>query len=288
MCNHNHGMNTQNRTTRESRDPIYFLKQEMKIARLSPQTIKSYLRFVEECLRFSQKDPRSINSNDIKDYLEYLADKSLSASSLNITYSALRFYFERILHRKFFVSIPRAKKEKKLPVVLTKEEILSITKSINHVTHKLIIAMIYGSGLRLSEVINIKVKDLNLKNNILILRSAKGKKDRQTIISKMVANVLIDYIKYKNANDYLFSTNRNGKYTKRSIQQIFYQALADSGIKKQASIHSLRHSFATHLVEADCNLRYIQELLGHKSVATTQIYTKVAVNRLEDVASPLD
>jgi site-specific recombinase XerD len=281
-------MNTSKRTTTEERDPIYFLKQEMKIANLSVQTIKSYLHYVQDALAFVKKDARSIASSDIKDYLEYLADRNLSASSLNTAYSALQFYFVRILHRKFFASIPRAKKDKKLPVVLARDEILAITKSVNNVTHKLILAMIYGSGLRLSEVVNIRVADLDLNNHILTIRGGKGKKDRITIISGKVADVLVVYIKSKSANDYLFVTNRGGKYTKRSVQNIFYTALHSSGIKKTASVHSLRHSFATHLVEAGCNLRYVQELLGHKNVTTTQIYTRVAVNNLSLIQSPLD
>lgn len=281
-------MNTSLRTTVESRDPMYLLKQEMKIAKFSQRTIKTYLHYVDEALRFSGKEARSIDSGDIKDYLEYLADRGLAASSLNTAYSAVRFYFEHILNRKFFGNIPRAKKDKKLPVVLHRAEILAITKSITNITHKLILAMIYGSGLRLSEVINIRVADLDFASNLLAVRGAKGRKDRLTIMAHQVAVVLEQYVRRKEAGDLVFTTNRGGKYTDGTVQQIFYRSLAAAGIKKRASVHSLRHSFATHLIEDGCNLRYVQELLGHKNIMTTQLYTRVASHNLQKINSPLD
>jgi len=280
-------MNTQKRTTRQARDSMYFFEQEMKISGLSQKTIKSYLYYVQDCLNFVKKDIKSVSSADIKDYLEKLKDSGLSASTLNTAYSALQFYFSRILRRKLFYSIPRAKKSKKLPEVFTKKEVLAITKAVKNITHKLILALMYSSGLRVSEVVNIKVKDLDFDNNLLFVRGGKGSKDRLTIMSKMVADVLYLYIKDKSTNDYLFLTNRGGKYTERTVQKIFQQALFSSNIKKQASCHSLRHSFATHLLENGIDIRYIQELLGHNNIRTTQLYTKVVNPNLKKVKSPL-
>ncbi|MFH1412587.1 MAG: site-specific tyrosine recombinase/integron integrase [bacterium] len=276
------------RTTISERDPIYNLIQEMKLRRFSRNTISSYLYYTKDVLRFANKAPDNINSTDVKDYLESLVDSGLSASTLNTAYSALQFYFSKILHRKFFVHIPRAKKDKILPEVFTKEEVLAIIKSVNNVTHKLILAVMYSSGLRVSEVIILSVKDIDFSAGMVIVRRGKGAKDRKTIMSKKVGNVLLDYVKKKTVNDFVFITNRGGKYTDRSVQKIFYDALQAAGIKKQTGCHSLRHSFATHLLEDGYSLRHIQELLGHANVATTQIYTKVTVCNLQNVKNPFD
>jgi len=271
-----------------SQDPLLKLKQEMKLRGFSQKTIKSYIYYITDILEFAKKNPKTINSKDIRSYLEKLANKGMSASTLNSAYSALKFYFEKILKRKFFGSIPRSKKIKQLPVVLTKNEIKKILSSVKNVKHKLILAAIYSSGLRVSEVVQIKVSDLDIENKMLFLREAKGKKDRTTIISKKVLEVLKKYIKNKKPDNYLFESSRGGKMTERSIQKIFSQALKTSKIKKQASCHSLRHSFATHLLEDGTDIRYIQSLLGHKRLETTQIYTKVANNIIKNIKSPLD
>ena len=220
--------------------------------------------------------------------MEKLADASKSSSTINNAHSALKFYFEKILKRKFFGNIPRSKKAKKIPVVLTKDEVKKILSSVENVKHKLILAVMYSSGLRVSEVTHIRVRDLSPENKMLFVREAKGMKDRSTIISEKVLEVLKKYIKNKKADNYIFESNRGGKMTDRSVQKIFSQALQKSGIRKKASCHSLRHSFATHLLESGTDIRYIQSLLGHKRLETTQIYTKVADNMIKNIKSPLD
>jgi site-specific recombinase XerD len=221
--------------------------------------------------------------------LEHLADKNFSASTLNTAYSALKFYFEKILYRRFFMNIPRAKRPKKLPETLTKEEVRKILGVIQNVKHKLLLGLMYSSGLRVSEIVNCRVKDLDFENRLLKVRQAKGAKDRITILSEKVAGVLVKYVKNKNLDDYIFESKWSKGLTERSVQKIFTEALIKkSGIKKSASCHSLRHSFATHLLEAGTSIRYIQELLGHKRLETTQIYTKVARNNLQNIKSPLD
>ncbi len=286
-------MNTQNiynKTRRVERDPMYNLERELKIRGFSPKTIKSYLYYNRDFLRKANKGPLDINNDDIKEYLLVLKNKNLANSSLNVAINAIKFYYTQILKRKFFTdkNIIRTKKSKKLPIVLTIDEVKKILKSVNNVKHKLILAVVYSSGLRVSEVPKIKIKHLDLENRMLRVEQAKGAKDRVTIISKKVADVLEKYIKNKDQDDYLFESSRGGRLTERSVQKIFSQALKASGLKKQASTHCLRHSFATHLLETGYDIRYIQELLGHARLETTQIYTKVASNKLKEIKSPLD
>ncbi|MDD5731679.1 MAG: tyrosine-type recombinase/integrase [Patescibacteria group bacterium] len=263
------------------------LRQEMSLRGFSQSTVESYLYYVENFIRFIRKSPKEVNSSDIKTYLEKLIKEGKSSSTINTAYSALQFYFEKILRRKFFVNIPRTKKSKKLPVVLTKEEVLQILGAVNNVKHKLILALMYSSGLRVSEVVDLKVCDLDLESRLLTVRQSKGNKDRTTIISDKVADVLKKYLANKNGKELVFGSDFGGKLTTRTVQSIFHDAIKKTSIKKEATCHSLRHSFATHLLESGTDIRYIQELLGHNSVQTTQIYTKVTNYGLKNIKSPL-
>ena len=271
-----------------SQNPMLKLERELKIRGFSHETIKSYLYYNRKFLKFTKKNPKITRNEDIKRYLEYLASKNLSNTTLNLVINALKFYYTQILKRKFFSDIKHPKKVKHLPVVLSENEIKKILDSISNKKHKLILALIYAAGLRVSEIVRLKIKDLDFENNLLIVRQSKSKKDRQTLIPKKLTKALKDSVQNKNANDYIFESNRDGRLTERSVQKVFLKALKSAKIKKPATCHSLRHSFATHLLEKGINIRYIQELLGHKRLETTQIYTKVAGSRLKEIKSPLD
>lgn len=270
-----------------SQDPILKLRQEMKLMGFSQKTIKSYLYYITEVLKFANKGPKNITGDDVRNYLEILADNKKSSSTLNTAYSALKFYFERILRRRFFINIPRAKKDKKLPEVLNKDEIKKIFSAVGNVKHKLLLGLIYSSGLRVSEAVNAKAGDLDFSNKTMIVRQGKGAKDRMTILSEKIAGVLERYARNKKMDDYVFESERGGKLTERTAQKVFSEALKKSGIQKNASCHSLRHSFATHLLEAGTDIRYIQELLGHAKLETTQVYTKVTNSAIKNIKSPL-
>lgn len=271
-------------------DLISRFQQEMRIRNLSPRTIKSYSHYITEILNYTRKSAREIDSQDVRGYLEKLANQNCSASTLNLAYSALKLYFGKILRRRFFVFLPRAKAEKRLPVVFNKGEVKKLLKSIQNEKHQLILSLIYSAGLRVSEVVKIKVQDLDFDNNLLFIRQSKGKKDRRTIFSKNLGFKLKDYIKEgnKKGDNLLFSSMQGGQLTTRTIQKIFFNALNNSKIDKKASCHSLRHSFATHLLENGTDIRYIQELLGHRKLETTQVYTQVANHKLKDIQNPLD
>ncbi|PIR78497.1 MAG: integrase, partial [Candidatus Magasanikbacteria bacterium CG10_big_fil_rev_8_21_14_0_10_36_16] len=268
--------------------PIVLFKQEMKLRGFSNKTIKSYLYYTQECLRFARVGADEVTTKIVRDYLEYLADNGKSASTLNVAYSSLDLYFGKILHRRFFVNIPRAKKTKKLPVVLSKEEINKMLEVTINKKHHFIISLFYGTGLRLEELQNIKMKDIDLDRGMLRVFQGKGKKDRMAIIPKKLVEILANQIKLKTPSDYLFTSNRIKKMSSRSIQKIVTSSAIKAGIAKKVSPHTLRHSFATHLLENGTDIRYIQELLGHAKLETTQIYTHVANKNLAMIVSPLD
>ena len=283
-------MNAQSRTTRIERDPMYNLERELKIRGFSRKTIKAYLHYNRKFLDFARKSPKEISNEDIKRYLEYLANKKVSNATLNLAINALKFYYTQVLKRRFFSDIKHPQKEKRLPVILTKDEIRRMLEVTANLKHKLLMEIMYASGLRVSEIIKLKINDIDLEEGIIRVNLGKGKKDRQTILSKRAIEDLKMYLQKRNDNNpYMFPGAQNkGHLSTRSVQKIVLQAAKLAGIKKGISCHSLRHSFATHLLEKGVDIRYIQKLLGHKRLETTQIYTKVSIQKLKEIESPLD
>ncbi|MEA2021464.1 MAG: tyrosine-type recombinase/integrase [Candidatus Caldatribacteriota bacterium] len=188
--------------------------------------------------------------------------------------------------RKYYLQRP--KKERKLSDVLSEEDITKILKSINNLKHKCIIYLIYSAGLRLSEMVNLKTTCIDSNRKQIRIREAKSKKDRITLLSETVLVILRKYYKVYKPKEWLFEGQYGKQYSKRSVQKIFKNALRKSGINKNASVHTLRHSFATHLLEHGTDLRYIQELLGHKNSKTTEIYTHVTKTAMNKIVSPID
>ncbi|MCI2425886.1 tyrosine-type recombinase/integrase [Candidatus Acetothermia bacterium] len=219
-----------------------------------------------------------------------MADRQVSNATLNLAINSLKFYYTQVLKRKFFFDIKHPKKEKRLPVILTKDEIRSMLEVTKNLKHKLLMEIMYASGLRVSEVIKLKMKNIDLEEGIIRVNLAKGEKDRQTILSKRAIEDLKTFLETrKDDNQYLFTGAQNkGHLSTRSAQKIVLQAAKLAGIKKDISCHNLRHSFATHLLEKGVDIRYIQKLLGHKRLETTQIYTQVSTQKLKEIGSPLD
>lgn len=276
-----------NNTTVLGRDPMFRLEQEMKIRNFSKKTIKSYLYYNKELLRFaSLKSPLEITKKDIKDYLEYLYDSGRSTSTVNLTINALKFYYEGLLHRKFFISeagIKRPKKEKRLPVVLSKEEIIRMISAVNNLKHKLIIQILYSTGMRISELRNLQINHVDFNRRSVLVRQGKGKKDRITVISDTVLRNIEKYLKEFQPLKYIFESYKpEHKITVRSLQKVVTEIAQKVRIKKKVTAHTLRHSFATHMLENNVNLRYIQAMLGHARLETTQIYTRVAINKFNE------
>ena len=271
-------------------DTFEKLRNELISRKYSTKTVKSYIGYNIKLLKFTEKTPIEINNEDIINFLAYLAEeKDLSTSSLNITISALKFYYGNILKQNFVYEIKRPKKDKKLPVILSLEEVENIISSVNNPKHKIIIMLAYSGGLRVSEVVKLKVDDIDTHRKLIHIKGAKGRKDRYTIISDIALKQFNIYINSFQIKDWLFTGQKEGSHiSTRTAQQIFFQSAKKAGITKNISFHSLRHSFATHLLESGVDLRYIQELLGHKSTKTTEIYTHVSNLNLRNINNPLD
>lgn len=266
------------------------LRRELAARKYSTKTIKSYVHYNEDFLKFVKKNPLEVTNEDVKDYLFYLAEtKDTSASTLNIAINALKFYYGEMLKRDFVYEIKRPKKDKKLPVVLSQEEVSRILSSVDNLKHKAILMLAYSAGLRVSEAVNLKVDDIDQQRRLIHVRAAKGRKDRYTILSEVAFEILRKYREEYGPEEWLFPGAHPKKHiTTRTAQAIFEQAREAAEIQKEVTIHSLRHAFATHLLENGVDLRYIQELLGHKSSKTTEIYTHVSNRDLGRIKSPLD
>lgn len=248
----------------------------MRVAGYSPRTIEAYSRCVEE-----------IGDNDLSKFLDRLAKQGRSSYTLNQYHAAYKLYRTKILHEKWDAPFPYAKRHKRLPVVLSRTEIAKIIAETHNGKHKIMLALAYGAGLRVSELVSLKVRDVEVEELSLVVRKGKGGKDRITILPEKLSNDLRNLMAGKHGEDYLFESERGGKLTTRTAQTIFATALKKAGIVKSASFHSLRHSFATHLLERGVDVRHIQALLGHASITTTQLYTKVTNLQLQNIRSPL-
>lgn len=266
---------------------IDIIEQEMKIRNYSPKTIKAYVAVAGDFYSFFKKPIRESSVEDVKKYLLSKQQKGLSSQTVALCANALNFIHSQIYKRSDWQKIKHPKRSQKLPVVLSREEIKKIIDVIGNPKHKMMIALAYGAGLRVSEIVRLKASDIDIKELTLMVKQGKGKKDRLTVLSQSIAEELKKRIADKNLNDYVFDSERGGRLTEATAQKVFYAALAKSEIKKSASFHSLRHSFATHLLENGVDVRYVQELLGHANIRTTQIYTKVTNPSLKNIKSPL-
>ena len=267
------------------------LEKVLKLKGYSHNTINSYINHVRRFLLYCGKDLECISNEDVNAYILYLLEKKkLSASYVNIFISAIKITVNITLKGSDLnIKMFRVKKEKKLPDVLSKQEVVSILDSLDNLKHKAILYLVYSSGLRVSEVVKLSIEDIDSKRMLLHVRSAKGNKDRYTLLSEKTLVVLRDYYRAHRPKVWLFEGfDKNQNLNERSAQRVFKDACIRSMIKKNVSIHSLRHSFATHLLESGTDIRYIQALLGHESLDTTMIYTHVSNNYIKNIQSPLD
>ena len=276
--------------TNNRKCPDEFINK-LKLKRYSKNTINTYVSaFTDFINYYADKNIDDITEQEIKNYLLYLIEKrKISSSFQNQIINAVKFYYEKVKGGdRTFYFIERPIKEKILPTVLSEEEVKSILATVENLKHRCILLTIYSAGLRISELINLKIADIDSKRNIINIKSAKGKKDRYSLLSdKLLIYLRQYYLEYK-PKVWLFEGQYGGQYTESSIQQIFRRACIHAKIKKHATVHTLRHSFATHLLEHGTDLRYIQELLGHSSSKTTEIYTHITKKGMEQVKSPLD
>lgn len=264
-----------------------FVSNEMKARKYSQSTIKSYTASIKELNEYFNKSPKEITHDEMIRFINQKFDKGYSNQTVSLYINALNFLHRDIYKDKAFLpNIKHPKKSKKLPVVLTKDEVLKIISCISNHKHKTMISLAYSAGLRVGEIITLRVKDIAPDELLITIRNAKGNKDRVTLFSdKLIEDVYI-YLKDKQANEYAFISAQGGHLARESLQKVFRRAKEKAGIKKNATFHSLRHSFATHLLENGTDIRYVQELLGHKDIRTTQIYTKLTNPALKKIKSP--
>lgn len=263
------------------------LENELRLRNYSPKTVKSYVACVAEYLRAKGRDFEKIDIDFIKQYLLSKLDKGMSSQTVNQSLQAINFFAYNVLKIHSKIDIKFAKTPSKLPVVLSRAEIQQIIETIDNSKHKLMIALAYGAGLRVSEIINLKIGDVNAEELTIHLKGAKGNKDRITIFSEKLKKDLAALTAGRGPEDFVFGSERGGRLTERTAQKIFENAMKKTAIKKGATFHSLRHSFATHLLENGVDVRYVQELLGHANIRTTQIYTKVTNPAIRNIKSPL-
>jgi integrase/recombinase XerD len=267
------------------------MKMDMELKNFSVRTVKTYLGCVEKFAAHYGKSPEDLGQEDIRNYLHYLQkDRELATSSINQAYGALKFLYVTTLVRNWdSLSIPRGKNPKKLPVVLSQGEINSIFSEVRNLKHQAILMTIYSGGLRLNEATHLKVPDIDSKRMMIHIDRGKGNKDRYTLLGERTLEILRIYFKVYKPEDWLFPSSKIDKpISGSSIQKVFKAALGKTGIKKNASTHTLRHSFATHLLEAGTDLHHIQRLLGHSSPNTTSIYLHVTRKDLKRIKSPID
>ena len=268
----------------------YVLK--LRELRYSEKTITTYRNNFEEFINYHHRyEIDKIDEHQIIAFLRYLVmDRKVSSSYQNTSINAVKFYYERVLggQRKFYF-IERPHKEKTIPVVLSEQEVQQLIQSVGNIKHKAILMTIYSAGLRISECINLKITDIDSERMQIRVEQGKGKKDRYTLLSTKTLQVLRQYFTSYKPKEWLFEGAKEREpYSTTSIQVIFREALKTSAIKKPATVHTLRHSFATHLLENGTDLRYIQSLLGHESSKTTEIYTHITTKGFDQIKSPMD
>ncbi|MBN2127550.1 MAG: tyrosine-type recombinase/integrase [Candidatus Diapherotrites archaeon] len=275
-------------TEKEIDNYMQEFRNELSITGYSQKTIKMYTIYLKKFLEFAGKKPEETTRGDI---VSFLAEKrtKVNSTTLALIHSSLKFYFHKIKKIKILEDVPSPKKSKPLPVVLTKEEIIQLIKFSGKGRNRLIVKLLYSSGLRVSELTKLKTEDINLKEKIARVKSGKGNKDRVIILSEKWCKEIKKYIDSKKIKSVFVFSKKNGTpLSTDSIERIIRIATKKAGIEKHVTPHKLRHSFATHLLEAGENIRKIQELLGHSNLSTTQIYTHVSTNELKKVKSPLD
>lgn len=264
----------------------------LEIKRYSKNTLKTYGGAISLFTDYFIKTPdlNSLSHEDILRYVEHkVKDDKISFSSQKGTVGAIKLFYKHVFNRNIGIDyIYPDRSEHKLPKVLASEDIKKLLGTITNLKHKTIISTIYSCGMRISEALNLKISDIDSKRMMIRIENSKGYKDREVMLSENLLILLREYYKEYKPKQYIFEGQSGGKYTARSAEHVFKKALLDAKIIKPASLHTLRHSYATHLIEQGTDIRIVQELLGHKNIKTTQMYTHVTDIRKLKIKSPFD
>ena len=264
--------------------------QKLELKKYSMNTARTYIQLFEKFINhYSKKELIEINEQDIQTYIQKGMRAGKSNSWVNQTINSIKFYYELVLDMPSrYYAFDRPKQKEKLPVVLSKQEVISIIENTSNLKHKCIISLLYSGGLRIGELLSLKPTDINSERMVIRVENAKGGKDRYTLLSKSVLGDLRTYYKKHTPKEYLFEGPNHKQYSDTSIRKILKRACELAKIKRKVTPHTLRHSFATHLLEQGTDLRSIQSLLGHNNISTTEIYTHVANIVMNTVKNPLD
>ncbi len=275
----------------EHQQALRMMDQKLKLRGYSENTRRTYLQQFKEFLKFYfESNPIDLSDIEIRNYLLYLIEHGkISRSTQNQAINAIKFFYEKVMgqDRKVY-QLERPMKERKLPEVLSQQEVVTIFEALTNIKHRVMLMLIYAAGLRRSELLTLRVGDVDLNRNVVFIRGGKGHKDRQSVMAQSLVPLLDEYTKNYNPKFWLFEGKTGERYSASSLQQVLKQASRKASIKKNVRLHMLRHSFATHLLEAGTSTRYIQVLLGHESPKTTEIYAHVSRFALDKIQSPLD
>jgi integrase/recombinase XerD len=276
----------------EDSTPVAAFRVYLQSRRYAENTIRTYLAGLKAFLdAFPEREPKDITDKEVVSFFrDYAYRRNLSISWQHSVINAIKLYYSTVHDRKLNIGkIVRPKKDKKLPNVLSKEEVKAILNACGNLKHKAMLSLIYACGLRCGELVSLEPKHLNSSRNLLQVQNGKGRKDRIVPLSSKTVDLLREYYMAYKPEKYLFEGQAKGEpYSARSLQAVIKQATHKAGITKPVSLHWLRHSYATHLLEAGTDLRYIQEILGHSSSKTTEIYTHVSTRALQHITSPFD
>ena len=271
---------------------LHEAENELVLQGYSKNTIKTYSYYLSLFFKhFPDKNVLELSNENLKSYfLDFIEQKNPSYSARSQNINAIKFFYEKVLKRpKTVFDLPRPRKPKILPKAMSRNEVFKLLSVISNLKHKAILHIIYSGGLRLSELLNLKIEDVDSERMLIHIKGGKGKKERTTILGHNCLLQLREYYRSYKPQIWLFESTKEGrKYSAKSVQNIFKANLKKTGAKKTFTVHSLRHSFATHLLEQGVYLRYIQELLGHSSSKTTEIYTHVSTKNLQNIVSPAD
>ncbi|PJZ57222.1 tyrosine-type recombinase/integrase [Leptospira barantonii] len=278
------------KVTLEGELELFYWIRKLKLSNASRRTIRSYHSNVLSFLKWSGKNPKEVTKEDLNSFLEFsFLEKGQSSATVTAKIQSLNSYFGVFLGKPWFKDLPRPKREQKLPDILSTLEVYKILNALENPKHKLLLSFCYASGLRVSELVHLKPKDIDEKRKTVKIREGKGKKDRFTMLSQACLSLWEEFRVSHPYEEWIFPGQDPSKPIHiRTAEKIFENAKSKAGITKDVSIHSLRHAFATHLLEAGTNIKHIQFLLGHKSVRTTEIYTRVSQVRVTKIESPLD
>jgi site-specific recombinase XerD len=266
------------------------MEQKMRLQRYSPNTVKTYLSFFGLLLAYyPDRHPETLVKEDLMAFLLHgVSTRKWSESAQNQAVNAVKYYYEKVLGQERTYYELRPRQSKKLPGVFSEEEVIKLLQAVKNLKHRTILTLIYSAGLRIGESVNMRKADICLNRKSVFVKAGKGKKDRYTVLSDKMATLLSEYLAVYRPEYWLFEGQDGGQYSSRSIQQVFRRAVTKAGVNPYSTVHTLRHSFATHLLERGMDLRYIQTLLGHSSSETTEIYTHITQKAREKLCSPLD